>query len=80
MDKTFEKLPIKKLVALIKRFNPKTRMANVTIKYDDNRVLLVVSGPRARYMSNALYHLFRALGRRRVRRWICGSDWCIAFS
>jgi hypothetical protein len=79
MDK-IKKLPIKKLVELVKQFNYKTRMATVTVKADGNRVLLVISGPQARYMSNALYHLFRALGRRRVRRWTCGSDWCVAFS
>jgi hypothetical protein len=73
---------IKKIVLLIKRYNPKTRKSAVYIKkYDNRRVLLVVRGPRARYMSNALYHMMRALGRRQVRRWPCGSaEWCVSFS
>jgi hypothetical protein len=68
---------IRKLIALIKRYNPKTRNSSV---YISDRWVLFVSGPAARYMSNALYHLMRALGRRQVRRWPCGSDWCVSFS
>ncbi len=75
MDKT-----LKRLVKLIRYYNPKTRRSDVIIKHSGREILLVVSGPQARYMSNALYHLLRALGRRNVRRWVCRSDWCISFS
>jgi hypothetical protein len=33
-----------------------------------------------RYLSNALYHALRALGRNRVRRWSQGEMWIIAYS
>jgi hypothetical protein len=70
---------IRKLIVLIKKHNARTRRSTVSI-YDNGRILLAVRGPAARHMSNALYHLMRALGRRQVRRWVCGSDWCVAFS
>jgi len=76
MDKT----TLRKMVALIKKYNPKARGSHVYVKSSDNGILLIVGGQQARYMSNALYHLMRALGRRQVRRWVCGSDWCVAFS
>ncbi len=75
MDKT-----LKRLVKLIKHYNPKTRKSDVIIKRPGREILLIIRGPQARYMSNALYHLMRALGRRNVRRWICNSDWCVSFS
>jgi hypothetical protein len=75
MDKT----TLRKMVALIKKYNPKAR-GHIYVKSSDNGILLIVRGQQARYMSNALYHLMRALGRRHVRRWPCGSDWCVAFS
>ncbi len=75
MDKT-----LKRLVKLIRYYNPKTRRSDVIIKHSGREILLVVSGPQARYMSNALYHLLRALGRRNVRRWVCHPDWCVSFS
>jgi hypothetical protein len=74
-----DKKLIKKMIMLVMRYNPKTRMAGVKIVTSDRGVLLVVHGVDARYMSNALYHMMRALGRRRVRRWVCGSDWCVSF-
>ena len=73
-------VPVKRLIGIIKRYNPKTRDADVVIRRDGKKILLVVSGPASRYMSNALYHMLRALGRRNVRRWICGSDWCVSYS
>jgi len=69
------------LIRLIKKYNPKTRRSKVDIRRSsDGKILMIISGPSARYMSNALYHLFRALGKRNVRRWLCGSEWCVSFS
>jgi hypothetical protein len=73
-------VPVKRLIGIIKRYNPKTRDADVVIRRDGKKILLVVTGADARYMSNAIYHMLRALGRRNVRRWTCKSSWCVSFS
>jgi len=44
------------------------------------RVFIAVRGPNARTLSNALYHAFRAIGGRRVRRWQGKHMWYVAFS
>jgi hypothetical protein len=44
---------------------------------DGNRIYAATDN---RYLSNALYHALRALGRNRVRRWSQGEMWIIAYS
>jgi hypothetical protein len=44
---------------------------------DGNRVYAATND---RYLSNAIYHALRALGRNRVRRWSQGEMWIVAYS
>jgi hypothetical protein len=63
------------------RYNPRARGADVVwIWAGPGRTRLAVVGPGARYLSDALYHMFRAMGRRRVRRWRGRRMWYVAYS
>jgi hypothetical protein len=65
---------------IIWRYNPKARGADVAwIWAGPRRTRLAIAGPGAAYLSDALYHALRALGRRRVRRWR-GRMWYVAYS
>jgi hypothetical protein len=65
---------------LVWRFNCKTKRADVVwIWAGPGRTRLAVAGPDAAYLSNALYHILRGMGRRRVRRWR-GRMWYVAYS
>ena len=46
--------------------------------WSDGRRVYAVTDDK--YLSNALYHALRALGRSRVRRWLQGGKWIIAYS
>ncbi len=46
--------------------------------WSDGRRVYAVTDDR--YLSNALYHALRALGRSRVRRWSQEGKWIIAYS
>jgi hypothetical protein len=57
--------------------NPMARGYILRIWSDGQRVYAVTND---RYLSNALYHALRALGRNRVRRWSQGGKWIVAYS
>jgi len=57
--------------------NPMARGYILWIWSDGIRVHAVTND---RYLSNALYHALRALGRNKVRRWSQGGKWIIAYS
>jgi hypothetical protein len=57
--------------------NPMARGRILWIKTEGNRVYAATD---SRYLSNALYHALRALGRNRVRRWSEGGKWIAAYS
>jgi hypothetical protein len=57
--------------------NDRVRGRILSVKSSGNRVYAVTDD---RYLSNALYHALRALGRNRVRRWSEGGKWIIAYS
>ncbi|MFZ8841812.1 MAG: hypothetical protein ACO2PM_23395 [Pyrobaculum sp.] len=57
--------------------NDRVRGYVLWIWSDGKRVYAVTND---RYLSNALYHALRALGRNRVRRWSEGGKWIIAYS
>jgi hypothetical protein len=57
--------------------NPMARGYILWIWTDGQRVYAVTND---RYLSNALYHALRALGRNRVRRWSQGGKWIVAYS
>jgi len=58
-------------------YNPMARGYILWIWSDGHRVYAVTSD---RYLSNALYHALRALGRNRVRRWSQNGKWIVAYS
>jgi len=65
---------------IVWRFNDRAKRADVVwIWTGPGRTWLAIAGPGAAYLSNALYHIFRAMGRRRVRRWH-GRMWYVAYS
>jgi hypothetical protein len=57
--------------------NPMARGRILWVKTEGNRVYAATDD---RYLSNALYHALRALGRNRVRRWLQDGKWIIAYS
>jgi hypothetical protein len=57
--------------------NPMARGYILWVWSDGIRVHAVTND---RYLSNALYHALRALGRNKVRRWSQGGKWIIAYS
>ncbi len=57
--------------------NDRVRGYVLWIWSDGRRVYAVTND---RYLSNALYHALRALGRSRVRRWSQEGKWIIAYS
>jgi hypothetical protein len=57
--------------------NPMARGRILWIKTEGNRVYAAIDN---KYLSNALYHALRALGRNRVRRWSQSGKWIIAYS
>ena len=57
--------------------NGRVRGRILWVKSDNNRVYAAVDD---RYLSNALYHALRALGRNRVRQWFEGGKWIVAYS
>jgi hypothetical protein len=57
--------------------NPKASGLILWIWTDGRRVYAATND---RYLSNALYHALRALGRNRVRRWSQGGKWILAYS
>jgi len=57
--------------------NPMARGYILWIWSDGQRVYAVTND---KYLSNALYHALRALGRNRVRRWSQGGKWIVAYS
>jgi hypothetical protein len=66
---------------LVWRFNNRARRAVAAWVWTaPGRVWVAVAGPDAQYLSNALYHAFRAMGRRRVRRWRGRRMWYVAYS
>jgi hypothetical protein len=63
------------------RFNDRAKRADVAwIWAGPGRTRLAIVGPGAAYLSDALYHALRALGRRRVRRWRGRMWWYVAYS
>jgi len=58
-------------------YNPMARGYILWIWSDGQRVYAVTND---RYLSNALYHALRALGRNKVRRWSQGGKWIVAYS
>jgi hypothetical protein len=62
------------------RYNPKARADVVWIWAGPGRTRLAMTGPNARHLSNALYHILRGMGRRRVRRWRGRRMWYVAYS
>jgi len=63
------------------RFNDRAKRADVVwIWTGPGRTWLAMIGPNARHMSNALYHILRGMGRRRVRRWRGRRMWYVAYS
>jgi hypothetical protein len=57
--------------------NSRVRGRILWVKSDNGRVYAAVDD---RYLSNALYHALRALGRNRVRRWFERGKWMVAYS
>ena len=57
--------------------NDRTRGYILYIWSDGKRIYAATNN---RYLSNALYHALRALGRNRVRRWSKGGKWIVAYS
>jgi hypothetical protein len=57
--------------------NGRVRGRILWVKSGNNRVYAAVDD---RYLSNALYHALRVLGRNRVRRWFEGGKWMVAYS
>ncbi|MFZ8810444.1 MAG: hypothetical protein ACO2PN_20350 [Pyrobaculum sp.] len=57
--------------------NPMARGYILWVWSDGIRVYAVTND---KYLSNALYHALRALGRNKVRRWSQGGKWIIAYS
>jgi len=57
--------------------NVRVRGRILWVKSGNSRVYAAVDD---RYLSNALYHALRAMGRNRVRRWSEGGRWIIAYS
>jgi len=57
--------------------NDRARGYILYIWSDGNRIYAATNN---RYLSNALYHALRALGRNRVRSWSQGGKWIIAYS
>lgn len=57
--------------------NPRVRGHILWIWSDGRRVYAVTND---RYLSNAIYHALRALGRNRVRRWSQDGKWIVAYS
>jgi len=57
--------------------NDKVRGYVLWIWSDGHRVYAATND---RYLSNALYHALRALGRNRVRRWYQDGMWIVAYS
>ena len=57
--------------------NSRVRGRILWVKSASNRVYAAVDD---RYLSNALYHALRALGRNKVRRWFEGGKWIVAYS
>jgi hypothetical protein len=78
MDETLDL--VVDVLNLIWRYNPIARDAVVAWIWVSQRVFIAVKGPNARTLSNALYHAFRAIGGRRVRRWHGRRMWHVAFS
>jgi len=57
--------------------NGRVRGRILWVKSGNGRVYAAVDD---RYLSNALYHALRALGRNRVRRWFERGKWMVAYS
>jgi hypothetical protein len=57
--------------------NSRVRGRILWVKSGNSRVYAAVDD---RYLSNALYHALRALGRNRVRRWFERGKWMVAYS
>lgn len=57
--------------------NPMARGYVLWVWTDGHRVYAVTDD---KYLSNALYHALRALGRNRVRRWSQNGKWIVAYS
>jgi hypothetical protein len=57
--------------------NPKASGLILWVWTDGYRVYAATND---RYLSNAIYHALRALGRNKVRRWSQGGKWILAYS